>query len=156
MKKETIYSVSQKLSLLCQKDQAARTGPSFATGSYKILKYGIIAVWIANGLFCKILDWVPRHQQIVARILGDEVAPIFTKVIGFSEVMMAIWILTGMKSRWNAVAQILIVGLMNVLEFILVPDLLLWGRANSIFASLFMILVGYHEFVLNPNRVSSN
>jgi hypothetical protein len=37
---------------------------------WRILNYGIASVWIANGLFCKLLNLVPRHQRIVARILG--------------------------------------------------------------------------------------
>ncbi len=36
----------------------------------QILNYLIAAVWIANGLFCKVLNLVPRHQEIVARIIG--------------------------------------------------------------------------------------
>jgi inner membrane protein involved in colicin E2 resistance len=38
---------------------------------------------------------------------------------------------------------------MNTLEFILVPDLLLWGKLNSFYALLFIGLVYYTEFVLN-------
>jgi hypothetical protein len=37
---------------------------------------------------------------------------------------------------------------MNVLEFILAPDLLLWGRLNAVYAAMFMMVVGYNEFVL--------
>jgi len=42
---------------------------------------------------------------------------------------------------------------MNTLEFILVPDLLLWGRLNSLFALLFISLVYYNEFVLNKKLI---
>ena len=38
---------------------------------------------------------------------------------------MAVWILSGIKSRLNAATQIVVVGVMNVLEFILAPD---WGE----------------------------
>ena len=38
--------------------------------THQVLHYLIAAVWLANGLFCKVLNLVPRHQQIVARILG--------------------------------------------------------------------------------------
>ena len=95
------------------------------------------------------LNLVPRHEQIVSRILGDEYAPLLTKLIGLSEIFMAIWILSRIKTRLNVWSQILIVATMNILEFMLVPDLLLWGKANSIFAFLFIILVFYNEFVLN-------
>lgn len=92
---------------------------------------------------------VPRHEQIIARILGEEHSRPFSILIGISEILMAIWILTGLKSKLNAFVQIIIVATMNVLEFILVPDLLLWGKLNSLFAFLFIIVVYYNEFILN-------
>ena len=49
-----------------------------------------------------------------------------------------------------------IVATMNGMEFILVPDLLLWGRFNSIFALLFIGLVYYNEFVLNKQVEPEN
>jgi hypothetical protein len=97
-------------------------------------------------LFCKVLNLVPRHEQIVARILGNEYSRPLTFLIGLSEIAMAIWILSRIKTRLNAIAQILIVATMNTLEFILVPDLLLWGKLNSFFAFLFIVVVYYNEF----------
>lgn len=115
----------------------------------KLLNYFIAAVWMANGLFCKILNLVPRHQQIVARILGDDYARPMTLLIGFAEAAMAIWILTGKWSRVNALTQILVIAAMNALEFVLVPDLLLWGKTNAIFAFMFILLIYYNEFYLH-------
>jgi len=122
---------------------------------YKIIRYFIAAVWLVNGLFCKVLNLVPRHQQIVTEILGDDYAFILTKAIGISEILMAIWILSGIKSRFVAIFQILIVATMNVLEFTLVPDLLLWGKANAVFALLFICLVYWHEFILDKNLINN-
>lgn len=116
---------------------------------HKLLNYFIATVWIANGLFCKVLNLVPRHQQIVGQILGDDYSRPLTILIGLSEIGMAIWILTGLWTRLNVVTQILVIATMNVLEFVLVPDLLMWGRANSIFAFLFIILIYFNEFHLN-------
>jgi hypothetical protein len=50
---------------------------------------------------------------------------------------MAIWILTNFKSKFNAIAQITVVATMNVLEFILAPNLLLWGRVKCFFCAAF-------------------
>lgn len=113
---------------------------------HNTLTYLAAAVWLTNGLFCKVLNLVPRHKEIVARILGDEHAEMLTFLIGLSEIMMAVWIISGIYKRFNAITQIIVVAAMNVLEFILVPDLLLWGRANILFASMFIILVYYHAF----------
>ena len=116
---------------------------------HKILTYCITIVWLANGLFCKVLNLVPRHQQIVAAILGDKYSRIFTIFIGLSETAMAIWILSSVKPGLNAITQIIIIASMNTLEFILVPDLLLWGKYNSIFAFLLILAIYYNEFYLN-------
>lgn len=113
------------------------------------LTWFIAGVWLASGLLCKVLDLVPRHQEIVARILGNNDAGIYTKVIGFAEIAMALWILSGIMTKLNAVLQILVIAVMNILEFILAPDLLLWGKANAIFAFMFILLICYNEFRIN-------
>jgi len=116
---------------------------------YKALNILIATVWFLNGFFCKVLNLVPRHQQIVSSILGNDYSRPLTILIGISEIIMAVWVLSKYKSKLNAIAQIAIVATMNILEFILVPDLLLWGRLNSMFALLFIVLVFYNEFILN-------
>lgn len=120
---------------------------------YKSLTILIAIVWLINGLGCKVMNLVPRHQQIVEQILGAEYARELTVMIGVSEIIMAIWILSGFKSKLNAFTQILIVATMNVLEFVLVPELLMWGKLNSMFALLFISVVGYNEFVLNNDKL---
>lgn len=115
---------------------------------HKLLSYCIAFVWIANGLFCKILNLVPRHEQIVARILGSTYSKPLTIIIGLLEIIMAVWILSKFKTKLNAIAQITVVATMNTLEFILVPDLLLWGKFNSLFAFMFILVVYFNEFYL--------
>jgi len=62
---------------------------------------------------------------------------------------MAIWILSNIKTKLNAITQILIISTMNTLEFMLVPDLLLWGKFNAIFASILILVIYFNEFYLN-------
>jgi hypothetical protein len=107
----------------------------------------IAAVWFINGFFCKVLDLVPRHREIVARILGESNSALLTTAIGVSEVLMAVWVLSRIRSRLSAITQIVIVLTMNVLEFLLAPDLLLFGRFNLAIAIGFVGLVYYNEFV---------
>lgn len=113
------------------------------------LNYFIAAVWMANGLFCKALNLVPRHQAIVGRILNIDQTALLTFLIGLAETGMAIWILIGVWSRLNAIVQIFVIAVMNILEFLLAPDLLLWGKANVIFAFLFIVLIYFKEFYLS-------
>jgi len=119
------------------------------TAIHKFLNYFIVAVWLINGLVCKVLNLVPRHQQIVAEILGANYSRLLTFAIGCSEIVMAIWIVSTIKTRLNAITQIVIVAVMNLLEYLLVPHLLLWGRANAIFAFAFILIVYFNEFFLN-------
>lgn len=114
-----------------------------------IIKYLIASVWILNGLFCKVLNFVPRHEQIVSRILESEYSEPLTVLIGVFEVIMAIWIFSNIKPKLNAMTQILIITTMNILEFILVPDLLLWGRFNIIFAFILILIVYSNTFYFN-------
>ncbi len=114
----------------------------------KNLNYFIALVWLANGLFCKVLNLVPRHEQIVAEILGFNYSRILTLAIGVAEIIMTIWILSGYKPKFNAVTQITVIIGMNLLEFILVSELLLWGPLNFLFALLFSLIIYYNEFHL--------
>jgi hypothetical protein len=118
-----------------------------------ILTWLIATVWLANGLLCKVLGLVPRHEQIVARILGSEYAHPLTVLIGISEIAMAIWVISRLYIRLNAALQIAIVLTMNVIEFALAPDLLLWGRLNIVFAIMFSVVVYYNAFALAPHTV---
>tara|TARA_R100000353_G_scaffold174856_2_gene143720 strand:+ start:203 stop:604 length:402 start_codon:yes stop_codon:yes gene_type:complete len=120
-----------------------------------LITYLIATVWIVNGLFCKILNWVPRHQEIVSQILGNEYSRELTVLIGISEIVMAFWIVSGYKRKLNAITQIVGIGIMNILEFILVPDLLMWGRFNSVFALLFILLIYYNQFHLRNKKIKT-
>lgn len=64
---------------------------------------------------------------------------------------MAIWILIKFKPKLNTIIQIVVVAAMNIIEFIVVPDMLLWGRLNIVFAFLFIGVIYYNAFVLNKN-----
>ena len=112
-------------------------------------------VWFLNGLFCKVLNFVPRHQMIVARILGEEYSALLTKTIGVSEILMTVWFLSNIKSRWCAYTQIAVVLTMNIIETILAPDLLLFGRLNLLFAFLFVVIVYWNEFYVSGDNIKN-
>ena len=113
---------------------------------HKIITCLLAIIWLANGLFCKVLNLVPRHQEIVAALLGNDHAVFFTRMIGASEIIMAAWILSGYKSRLNAVVQMIVIAAMNTLEAIQVPHLLLFGRWNAILASVLIVSIYLNQF----------
>ena len=95
------------------------------------------------------MNLVPRHELIVARILGSSHARLLTVFIGVSEIGMAVWILSGYKSKINAMAQMLIVATMNTIEFFLAEDLLLWGKINALVAVMLILVIYWNEFYLH-------
>lgn len=119
-----------------------------------IIQICIALVWFINGLFCKVLNFVPRHQQIVARILGDEHAFLLTRTIGTLEVLMAIWVFSRIQSRLCTSVQIILVATMNIIEYFLAPDLLLFGRWNIAVATGFIALLLLYDFALNWKKSS--
>lgn len=121
--------------------------------TYRFIQYFIALIWLLNGLFCKILNLTPRHQEIVERILGDSYGRPLTILIGMSELVMVVWILSRWRSKLCAILQILVICSMNIIEFSLASDLLLWGHFNIVFAFAFMTLIYYNEFKLKPKNL---
>lgn len=115
------------------------------------INIGVSLVWLINGLFCKVLNLVPRHREIVATILGEDHASLFTKMIGAGEILVAVWILSGIRPKACAIFQIILIGVMNIIEFFMVPDLLLFGRFNLLFAVLFMFIIYLNAFKSKEN-----
>src|SRR5258705_829961 len=126
---------------------------SIAEKIHPILTCCIAVVWLVSCLFCKVLNLVPRHAIIVASILGNDHSRMLTWMIGIAETGMAFWILSGFKRRLCSITQIAVVAIMNIIEFFLAPDLLLWGRCNAVFAFFFMAIIFCNEFYL-PKKIS--
>ncbi len=110
----------------------------------KALKIFIALVWLLNGLLCKVLNLVPRHSEIVHQILQVDFYRELTILIGIGEIGIALWILLDRKVKTHTFLQVALVLTMNILEFFLVPELLLWGKWNSLFAFCFMVVVLFH------------
>lgn len=100
----------------------------------------LVVVWAVNGLWCKLLGQVPRHEQIVARVVGEALAPHLTLLIGLAELGMVLWILSDLLPRLCALTQAGVVMTMNVIEQLIAPDLLLFGRFNLLWATVFSAL----------------
>jgi uncharacterized membrane protein YphA (DoxX/SURF4 family) len=110
------------------------------------LRLAIAVVWLGNGLGAKVLGLVPRHEEIVSRILGTAHAPMLTTAIGFGEILIGLWCLSGRRPKLCALTQVVLVLTMNIIEQILAVDLLLWGRLNLVFALGFAGIVYWQAF----------
>jgi hypothetical protein len=116
----------------------------------------IAVVWGVNGLWCKVLGQVPRHEaivgRVVGRVVGDDVgavAPVLTVLIGFSELFMLAWFMSGRFARLCAASQVAIVMTMNVIEQLVAPDLLLFGPWNFVNAVAFSAVVVVRQHLHN-------
>lgn len=88
-------------------------------------RIAVALVWLVFGVVYKFLRFVPRHERIVARILGDRVAPVFTRLIGLGEAFIGLWMLSGLFLPWCALVQSILVIAMNTIELRRARDLLL-------------------------------
>ena len=86
-------------------------GRSCASFFFEILHYIYLehllgSVWFAMGLYCKVLGLITRHELIVGEILGKEIAPFFTPLIGVGEVLLGLWIVTGYQRKLTSVTTL--------------------------------------------------
>jgi len=118
----------------------------------RFLHYFICLVWLVNGLVCKVLNLVPRHEEIVGQLLSSSYARPLTLTIGILEIGMSIWIASRLFPRLAAIFQMFLVLSMNIIETLFVPELLLWGRWNLVFAILFVGLIYVEAFVFKSAK----
>lgn len=117
----------------------------------RYLDLALGSLWIVMGLLCKVLGLVPRHEEIVAEILGSTYASQLTIAIGLGETFLGIWIAAGYMRKISASLQIVLVIAMNILEFKFAIENLMWGPLNIIFAAIFCLFVYWNGFMI-PDR----
>jgi len=110
------------------------------------------SVWVFHGLYSKILNGIPRHRQIVERILGEGVADFATLAIGILEVLLGIWIFCGFFKRTCATVQTLAIVAMNSLEIYLAPDLLI-SALGMVFLNLIFLSMVWYWALFPPQRI---
>ena len=104
------------------------------------LRYGIAAVWLLFGLVFKALGTLPRHRQIVERVVGATRASAVLWLVVLAEIGLGVWMLLGRWLPLCMVAQTLLIASMNFLELRRARDLLIspWGMVsvNVVFLAL--------------------
>jgi hypothetical protein len=83
----------------------------------------VAAVWLYEGLWCKLLAGERRQFQIVAAVprLGPRFGVPFLKALGLVEVALAFWVLSGLTPLICALAQTILLVTLNA-------NGLLWAR----------------------------
>ncbi len=88
-----------------------------------IIRVAVGAVWLYEGLWCKLLRSELRESQVVEAVpyLGSRVGALFLKALGLIEVALTVWVLSGSMVGWCAVVQ-------TALLIVLNGGGLLWAR----------------------------
>ncbi len=93
-----------------------------------LLRFGVAAVWLYEGLWCKLLGGVPHQTEIVAAhpLFGKRLAKIFLWALAWVEIAIGIWVMVGWLPALAALVQTLLLVVMNANGLIfarrIIPD----------------------------------
>ncbi|MSP25347.1 MAG: hypothetical protein EXR75_09320 [Myxococcales bacterium] len=107
------------------------------------LRLGVAMVWLLFGLLFKALDVLPRHRQIVARVVGTKRAGGVLWLVAISEITLALWMLTGRALVGCVAVQTALIVAMNTLELRYARDLLL-SPIGMVCANAVFLAVGWY------------
>jgi DoxX-like family len=88
-----------------------------------VVRASVAAVWLYEGLWCKIFGRVPSQLAVVTAVprLGPRFGPPFLKALGVLEVALAVWVMAGIAPGVCAIVQTGLLVLLNA-------NGLLWAR----------------------------
>ncbi|MGZ5021152.1 MAG: DoxX-like family protein [Chthoniobacterales bacterium] len=88
-----------------------------------LIRGAVAAVWLYEGLWCKLLGGEPRQARVVEAVpnYGPRIGAAFLKTLGVVEVALAVWVLSRMAPVVCAVAQTALLIVLNTCG-------ILWAR----------------------------
>lgn len=88
-----------------------------------LMRAGVAAVWVYEGLWCKIVGRVQSQMRVVTAVprLGPLFGPPFLKLLGVVEIALAAWVLSGILPGTCAIVETALLVLLNA-------NGLLWAR----------------------------
>ncbi|MGA7852727.1 MAG: DoxX-like family protein [Candidatus Acidiferrales bacterium] len=88
-----------------------------------IIRASVAAVWLYEGLWCKLLGRVPLQVEVVTAVprLGPRFGAAFLKALGAIEVALAAWVIVGIAPGVCAIVQTTVLVVLNA-------NGLLWAR----------------------------
>ena len=80
-----------------------------------LLRIAVAAVWLYEGLWCKLLGGEPHQLTVVESVprFGPRIGAAFLKALGVVETALALWALSGIAPLPCAVAQTLLLVTLN-------------------------------------------
>ncbi len=88
-----------------------------------VMRGAVAAVWLYEGLWCKVLGRAALEAQVVASVprFGQRFGQLFLRVLGVVEVALAAWVLSGIHPGACAIVEVVLLVVLNV-------NGLLWAR----------------------------
>jgi hypothetical protein len=88
-----------------------------------MLRSSVAAVWLYEGLWCKLLGKTPSQVEVVTVVprLGVIFGRPFLMALGVAEVSLALWAFSGWQPGWCAMVQTAVLITLNV-------NGLIWAR----------------------------
>ncbi len=88
-----------------------------------VIRISVAAVWLYEGLWCKILGRVQSQVQVVKAVprLGPLFGAPFLKALGVAEVALAVWVMSGIAPGTCAIVETALLVVLNA-------NGLLWAR----------------------------
>jgi uncharacterized membrane protein YphA (DoxX/SURF4 family) len=80
-----------------------------------LLRAAVAAVWLYEGLWCKLLKGVPHQEDVVAAhpLFGPKLAKTFLELLAAVEIGLAVWVMAGWQPGAAALAQTILLIVMN-------------------------------------------
>jgi len=88
-----------------------------------LVRGAVAAVWLYEGLWCKVLGREPHQVQVVEAVprLGPVIGRRFLLALGLAETALAAWVMSGVSPGVCAIAQVALLVTLNA-------NGLLWAR----------------------------
>jgi DoxX-like family len=93
-----------------------------------LIHIAVAAVWLYEGLWCKLLNGEPHQVRVVEAVpgFGPRLGKSILQLLGIAEVALAVWVLTGISPIVCAVAQTALLVILNTCGILwarhLIPD----------------------------------
>jgi hypothetical protein len=96
---------------------------SLALPPLALLRSAVAAVWLYEGLWCKLLGRERRQVRVVEAVpvFGPAIGRHFLRALGVVETALAVWVLSGVAPGLCAIAQVTLLVALNTSG-------LLWAR----------------------------
>lgn len=126
--------------------------PAMRVNLAGVLSVFVASVWLVHGLYNKLLHGSPRHLAIVQSVpgLGGHAGELVLVCVGIGEVLLSVWMVSGIRIWACVIVQAVALLSMNVLELAFAADHLLWPAGLVPINLAFLGIAAYAAHLRDP------